>query len=162
MKAIKFKKDHIGMILTKRKTETRRMVRPDLDVDEVVEAWVDEPGSELPCRFCGDERSDPEFEDQTCRFCRGTGMVPALPFATLRVVSIYDQAVGEFSDADAEAEGYSASDELWDVLDSIYGEVPLGLVMYVVRFTLEVSLVPATAQEAAAAFERRRVQSRSY
>ena len=161
MKAIQFKPGHVGLILTKRKTETRRTVRQDYDVDEVVEAWVDKPGSMLPCWFCGDERSDPEFEDRICRFCQGMGEVPALPFATLRVVSIYDQEVGEFSDADAEAEGYSSCDELWSILDSLYGELPLGLVMYVVRFTLEESLVPATAQESAAAFERRRVQRRS-
>lgn len=158
MKTMRFKSAHVRMILSGIKTETRRTERPDLRPGESVEAWVDEPNSDLPCRFCGDERSDPIDNQMTCRWCKGSGVVPALPFAQLGIVAVYDQPVCEFSDKDAQAEGYGSSDELWSILDSIYGELRFGQVMHVVRFTLEDRLEPKSAKEAATAFERWRLQ----
>lgn len=161
MKALRFKQEHVAPILTRVKTETRRPQDPQLAAGDLVLGWVSKPGSYRSCTFCWGTTEDPVNKDLICRWCKGSARVPELPFASLQIHSVYPQKVGDFTDANAIAEGYSSVDDIWELLSESCGELDLGMVMHAVRFELEENHVPRNATEAAEAFERWRVSARS-
>ena len=112
-----FKPEHVPMILSGQKTVTRR--------------------------FWKKRRAVPGSIHQACLALSGPGRKP---FAKLRILEVYQERVGDISNADIQAEGYTGRNEYYDVLlDINKGRFPnewdmLHSLVWVVRF--EVAEIP--------------------
>ena len=57
------------------------------------------------------------------------------PFALLHVLRVWHEPIGEVSDEDAHAEGYSKRDDFLAAFTRINGDVPLDEVVWSVEFS---------------------------
>jgi hypothetical protein len=58
------------------------------------------------------------------------------PFAMLHVLRVWQEPIGDVSDDDAQAEGYSKRDDFLAAFTRINGDVPLDEVVWCVEFSV--------------------------
>ena len=153
MQAIMFKHDHVKLIVSCIKIETRRNWDSfPVDAGDVVDAVV----PERDCTFCWGTAEDPVRKGYVCGWCAGKPKLPAVVFARLKIVGVRQQCVSEFTDDDAKREGYDRAEQLWDLLVETLGELDLSMSMVVVRFELLEDLSAKNAEQAKRMYQRAR------
>lgn len=132
-----FRVEHVPPILAREKTETRRLwARARAKVGSLHKCY----SGGLPiskCPNCEGIGAIVKSWPETCPVCQGSGRLQ--PFATIRVLDVWQERLVDITDAGAKAEGYASRAEFMAVfgrINKLKNTQIRELVVFVVKFEL--------------------------